>query len=276
VLKSEIPCLHYYHDLASITLGTYLKRSASLHISLHLITMPRNPAPSRQIETRVGNKTAHLGDVVKSHKRQTTAEVEAERLAKAQAKKDCKLAKKRSIDHVAQFECADTVWEDGFNATPCPAFTPKPRPQPRTNRFPTESSDVEMTDSGDFDGAPFIPHSTDSSVCSVTVDDPAVESDPPPPRKKVKANSAAKGKASKKVKGKAASKEKKGEESEVESVEPKAELPKVPKLKKKSFQDKVDVATKELEEAEAKKSGGGMMQEGEPKGNADHDDDSET
>jgi hypothetical protein len=220
--------------------------------------MPKNPAPPRQVETRAGNKTVHPGNVIKPNARRSTAEVQAERLAKAQAKEDRELAKKRSIERVAQFERADTVREDDFNATPRPAFTPKPRPLSQTNNLLAESSDVEMTDGGDFDGAPFIPRSADGSV---TGDDAVVESDPPPPAKKAKANSAAKGKAkvSKKAEGKAASKKKKAEESEVELVEPKAEPPKVPKPKKKSFREEINVAAKEFEE---EKFGGGTAEPG--------------
>lgn len=80
----------------------------------------------------------------------------------------------RSIEHVAQFERADAVWKDGLDANPRRlAFTTKPRQLelPRANRFPAESSDVEMND--DCDGAPFIPH---SAVGSVPEDDSAVKS----------------------------------------------------------------------------------------------------
>jgi hypothetical protein len=61
----------------------------------------------------------------------------------------------------------------------------------------------------------------------------------------------------------------KAEESEVELVEPEAELPKVPKPKKKSFQNEIDVATKELEEAKAKKFSGRTTQGEEPEGKND-------
>ncbi|KIM71885.1 hypothetical protein PILCRDRAFT_16634 [Piloderma croceum F 1598] len=94
-----------------------------------------------------------------------------------------------------------------------------------------------MTDGGDFDGAEFKPPTAGGSV---TVDDSAVESDPEPPVKKTKANSAAKGKA--------------------KIVEPKVELPKEPKPKKKLllFRDEINIAAKEFEEVRGKKFGAMM------------------
>jgi hypothetical protein len=176
--------LLYHHNVAGIALGTYLKKSTLPHVSLHLITvtMPRNPPPFRQIETRSGNKTAHPGNVVKAPKCRTTAEVEADRLDKARAKEDHKLSRKRSTSRVAQFECEDTTCEDGVYATPRPVLNSKPRPLAQPNRFPTECSDhdVETTDGDDFEAAPFVLDSADSSV---TVDDPAAESNTLPPTK---------------------------------------------------------------------------------------------
>jgi hypothetical protein len=221
--------------------------------------MPSNPVPSRQIETRAGNKSAHPGNVTKPKKRRTAAEVEEARVAKAKAKEDRELARKQSIERAAQFERADMVCEDDVDATPRPAFTPKPRPPPqnqsRMTSLPAETSDVEMSYGSDFDGdfdrAPFVPPpSADGS----TVDDSTVENDTPPPAKKAKA--AAKGKGKETKKAKAASKKKTAEESEVEIVEPKAEPPKEPKPKKKNFRDEINIAAKELEEVQAKKFGG--------------------
>ena len=216
--------------------------------------MPSKPAPSRQIATRAGNKSAHPGHVVKPRTRRTGAEVKAERAAKAQAKEDRELARKQSIERAAQFETADLIQENDFDATPRPVFTPKLRPLPQINPFPAESSDVEMAEGSDFDGADFKPPTADGSV---TVDDSAVETDPEPPVKKAKANSAAKGKAkvTKKAAGKVASEKGNAESSDVEIVEPKVELPKEPKPKpkKKLFRDEINVAAKELEEAQGKK-----------------------
>ena len=178
-------------------------------------------------------------------------------MAKAKAKEDHELARKQSIERAAQFERADVVCENDFDATPRPAFIPKSWPpnQSRVSPHP-ETSDVEMSHGSDFDGdfdrAPFIP--PPSADGSSTVDDSAVESNPPPPAKKAKA--AEKGKAEVTKKAKAASKKKSAEESEVEVVKPNAEPPKEPKPKKKNFRDEINIAAKELEEAQAKKLGG--------------------
>jgi len=94
---------------------------------------------------------------------------------------------------------------------------------------------------------------------SVTVDDSTVKSDPDPPVKKAK--------VTKKAAGKVASKKGNAELSDVEIVEPKVELSKEPKpkLKKKLFQDEINVAAKEFKEAQGKKFGAMMksMQGGE-------------
>ena len=193
-------------------------------------------------------------------------------VAKAKAKEYCKLTRKQSIEHAAQFKHVDMVWEDDFNATPCPVFTPKlqlpPQNQSKMTPLP-ETGDLEMSHGSDFDGdfdrAPFIPPRTAGS--SATMDNSAVKSNPPPPAKEVKAT--VKGKAKVMKKSKAASKEKTAEESEVEVVEPKAEPPKEPKVKKKNFQDEINIAAKELEEAQAKKFGHivkSMQGEEEPAG----------
>jgi len=234
--------------------------------------MPNKPAPSRRIETRAGNKSAHPGHVVKPRTCRTAAEVQAERDAKTQAKEDRELARKQSIGRAAQFETEDLIQENDFDVTPRPAFTPKLRPLPQINPFPAESSDIKMAEGSDFDGADFKPPTADGSVM---VDDSAVESDPEPPVKKAKASSAVKGKAkvTKKAVGKVVSKKGNAESSDVEIVEPKVEPSKEPKpkLKKKLFQDEINVAAKEFEEAQGKKFGvmmksmqGGEEPEGKP------------
>jgi hypothetical protein len=62
-------------------------------------------------------------------------------------------------------------------------------------------------------------------------------------------------KETKKAAGKVASKKGNAESSDIEIVEPKVELPKESKPKKKKllFQDKINIATKEFEEAHGKK-----------------------
>ncbi|KAH9008915.1 hypothetical protein EDB83DRAFT_2531429 [Lactarius deliciosus] len=87
-------------------------------------------------------------------------------MAKAQAKEDRRLATKRTIEGVAEFESGDMVSEDEFDASPRLAFTSQAQPsspQSRTNLFPAsaENSDVEMCNhDGDFDQAlPFKPPS---------------------------------------------------------------------------------------------------------------------
>ena len=71
--------------------------------------------------------------------------------AKAQAKADCKEAKKQSIICAAEFEHADRADEDFFNATPHPPFTPKPwsplHNKNKANLIPVaEISNVKMSD----------------------------------------------------------------------------------------------------------------------------------
>jgi hypothetical protein len=99
--------------------------------SFDLIIMPNNPAHQRQMETQATNKTAHPGDVVKATTKQcrTTAEVEEERRAKAQAKLDLEVAKQLHIICAAEFEHADMANADRLDATPHPVFIPKPRKQ---------------------------------------------------------------------------------------------------------------------------------------------------
>jgi hypothetical protein len=99
-------------------------------------------------------------------------------VAKAKVKQDCEVAEKQSIGRAAQFEAADLIQENDVDATPRPMFTPRLRKQ-----FPAESSDVEMAEGSDFDGADFKPPTADGSV---TEDDSTFESNPEPPVKKQK------------------------------------------------------------------------------------------
>ena len=74
--------------------------------------MSSKPATHRQMETQASNISSHPGNIVKPPKSRTEIEVEAERAAKAQAKDYHELARKRSIERAARFECADLIRED--------------------------------------------------------------------------------------------------------------------------------------------------------------------
>jgi hypothetical protein len=208
--------------------------------------MRNTPVSHRQIETRAGNKSSHPGNIAKPPKRRTTTEVEADRATKARAKQDRELARKQRIERAARFERADRIREDDVDDTPQKAL-------PGTNSLPSETSDVEMTEMTQLTHAGNIHYNVDGSI---TVDDSAVESDPPRPLKKAKASSTAegKGKVSKKATRKAASKKKTTETSEGEVVGPGAVPPKEPKPKKKTYREEINL-TKANEEALAKELG---------------------
>jgi len=204
--------------------------------SLNLITMVKAPAAQRQIGTRASNKATHPGDAVKSRTRRSTAEVQKERAAKADAKAAREEAKQQSIRRTAEFERDDIDNEALGDATPRPPFTPKPWPPPHNrniNKAPiNESSDVEMTD--DFDRGLFVPPASEHSA---TADDSTVESDVPTPRPAKKKKTAA-------------GKGKKAEELEVEIIDSGPEPVKVPKPKRQKprVRDAIDVAMKTIEE----------------------------
>jgi hypothetical protein len=205
--------------------------------------MPNKPVSQRQIETRAGNKSSHPGDVLKPPKRRNTTEVEAERAAKAQAKKDRELARRRGIERTARFERDDLVRENEIDATPRPA--PKQKALPRTNSLSSEADDAEATKDGE---ARHKPSNVDDTI---SVDDSSVESGSPPPVKKVRAGSVTKGKAkaTKKGMGKAAGKKVIGD-TEGRVVGPETEPPKP----KKSLREEINLI-KEKDEAQAKNLG---------------------
>ena len=97
--------------------------------------MANTTAPQRQIGTRASNKTAHPGNADKSHGRRSSAEVQKERTAKAQAKAAREEAKQNSINRTAEFELADIAEEGLADATPRPPFTPKQWPPPRNQTY---------------------------------------------------------------------------------------------------------------------------------------------
>ena len=118
---------------------------------------------------------------MKTTKCQTTAEVQEERAAKAQAKATHEDARLQSINHTAEFEHADMANEDLVDATPCPPFTPKPWPRPHKQASSdltalTETSNVDLSDN--FKKASF---TLPTSKCSVTTDESAIDSDMPTP-----------------------------------------------------------------------------------------------
>jgi hypothetical protein len=202
------------------------------------------------METRARNKIAHPRNAVKTSKRRTTAEVQAERAAKAQAKAAQEKARQQSINRAAEFEHADMADEDLVDATPRPLFTPKSsRIRTNPNLIPLEEmSDVEMTYVSD--SASFIPPSAEESVANNS----GVESDvPPPPIKKQRAQTTkAKGQvtaAMNKVTAKKADKKKGVDESDVEMVSTDVELPQEPKPKKVKTRtrDEINAATKEIQ-----------------------------
>ena len=178
--------------------------------------MLQSSVPQRQMETRTKNKTAHPGYVLKPTQCRKKAEVEQERTLKAQAKEACAEAKKRGINRTAEFEHADLINEDMVDATPRPAFAPKPMPSTRNQRSYApvvgsgndDPSDVEFvsnkdvameTESGEpsenddlgvlSDEIPLPPKRQKTGKAkTVTVDDSAVESNksasPPIKRRK--------------------------------------------------------------------------------------------
>jgi len=208
--------------------------------------MPHTPVRPRQMETRARNKTIHPGLANKNTYHRTTAEVQQERAAKAQAKAAHKETKQQSIKHAAAFEHAEMANEDMVDATPRPLFTPKPWPPPRnrktSNLIPVaETSDIEMSD-----GALFVENSD-------AMDESADECDEQsPPAKKEKAQAPQKAMAGVGVKSdgvKTAVKKKKVDDSDVEMVPPSDEEPPQPK-KKMKVRDEINITTKKIEENE--------------------------
>ena len=216
--------------------------------------MPNISVPHRQIKTWSSNKTAHPGDAVKTTKRRTTAEVQEERAAKAQAKANREDARLQSINRTAEFEHADMANEDLADATPRPPFTPKPWPRPHKQASSdltplAETSDVDLSDN--FEKASFIPPASEHSV---TADESAVDSDMQTPvAKKLKVEpkkAVAKTAGKKKAMAKKADKKKQVDQSDVEIVDAEPQEPK-PKPKKPRMRDEIDVAAKKIGENES-------------------------
>jgi hypothetical protein len=181
------------------------------------------------METRAGNKSSHPGDILKPSKRRTAAEIEAERVAKAQAKEGRELAKKQGIERTAQFEREDLVMEDKIDTSPRSA----------SKRKASSQTNIEVDDTDDTDDT-----DTDDESSPINVEDSSAESDPPRPVKKAKASSTKKGKA------KAASK-KATEGTKGKLVASDTEQPEDSKPKKKSLREEINLT----KEAQAKKLG---------------------
>ncbi|KAF8498390.1 hypothetical protein JB92DRAFT_3125310 [Gautieria morchelliformis] len=212
------------------------------------------------METWVSNKTAHPGRVPIAPPHRTTAKVQEERAAKAQAKAALIEAKVKRVNHAAEFDRDNIANKDLVDATPCPPFTPKPWPPlhnrkahhtPKAALKPIEeSSDVKVTD----DQSLFIPPNSEISV----VGNSEVESEAAPsPAKKRKPEirKHAKPKATTTKKAMTTAKKsmvksvgkKRVEVSDVEMADSEAEPVKVPKPKKEKVrvQDKINITAKE-------------------------------
>ena len=143
-------------------------------------TMPETAVPQHQIETRAKNKTTHPGKAVKFSQRQTKVEVQQEKDAKAQAKLALAEARQQSINCTAEFEHANVANEDMVNVTPCPNFTPNPRPlihNPKKSPLISFSgkSNIRVSNNLDEDETVFTVPSSKNLHGS------AVESEGPPP-----------------------------------------------------------------------------------------------
>ncbi|KAN0131106.1 hypothetical protein V8E53_011107 [Lactarius tabidus] len=186
------------------------------------------------MNTRVKNKTAHPGFPDKAKTCQSSAEVQQECMAKAQAKAAREKAKQNSVQRTAKFKLAALVedsmsqsWNQAYSSlTPIPA-----------------TSNVETSD---FNRALFEPAKSESLAENDT--ESAAESDPPAPLpKKLKSHSTRKATA---ATTKATKRRKKPvDESEDEAMASRnAEPCRVPNAKKTRVRDEIDVAAKKIRE----------------------------
>jgi hypothetical protein len=176
-------------------------------------------------------------------KRRTKAEIEQDRIAKAQAKAMCTEAKQQRINRTAAFEHADMANEDVVNATPHPLFAPK-RPASTCNSTPTDlaMSGVEIVEDSKSDYS--------ASDSAVAIEDSSVGSgdneSSPPAQKKTQLTVAKATKATveptRKLKGNT-----RVVQSDTETELDDDETPKKIKPKPKAkVRDEIDVATKKL------------------------------
>ncbi|KAH8980733.1 hypothetical protein EDB86DRAFT_3087613 [Lactarius hatsudake] len=147
-------------------------------------------SPPHRMTTRAGNKQAHPGNVLKAAPRRTTADVQWDKTAKAQAKKAHQEARQQNINDLAEFEHADMV-NEGVDATPRPLAlsTPKPLPPLRDH---TRLSRCRIADSSDGEAFNNPVSTLSCTEKSTTEDDSSSESvdedsDDPPSAKRRKA-----------------------------------------------------------------------------------------
>jgi hypothetical protein len=224
--------------------------------------MPKvtDSVPQPHIKTRAKNKTTHPGEVVtkslQAAPRRTKAEVQQEKDAKAQAKKALAEARQQSINRAAEFERADIANEDMVDATPRPAYTPKPRPLSR-NPKNSPLTDIEVSDELDeTSGTPFMP----GSESLVDADDSAVDSavdnngsPPPAEKKKTTRKAVTAAKVDMKKLGKTTDRKRRAVDVEgddrLDSDEEQPQEPK-PKRAKMKMRDEINVAATKILENE--------------------------
>jgi hypothetical protein len=157
------------------------------------VTMPRkSPSPLSPIRTCPKNKNTHPGVIVQAPPRRSSAEIQQEHAAKAQAKAAQEAEKQQNIQCTAAFELTDMINEDVADATPHLAlFTPKPQPHPKCKKaipaLIAEGSDDP--DNSHDTSSSFSPKPSASSEDSVTEEEPAseIDSQSPIPAKMLKA-----------------------------------------------------------------------------------------
>jgi hypothetical protein len=114
--------------------------------------MPDESGAQHRMTTRASNREAHPGNAVKSKTRRTTAEVQQERAAKAQAKAAQEEEKRQNINRTANFEYADMANENMADVTPHPPHTPKQRPASSYCQNANISPLVGMSEDNAVDG----------------------------------------------------------------------------------------------------------------------------
>lgn len=214
--------------------------------------------PQSHIKTRAKNKTTHPGEVVtkslQAAPRRTKAQVQQEKDAKAQAKADLAEARQQSIIRAAEFERAEIANEDMVDATPRPAYTPKPR---LLSRNPKNSPLTEIDISDDLDetsGTPFMPSS--ESLADADDSDSAVDNDSTPlpaEKKKTTRKAATAAKVDTKKLGKTTDRKRRVDNVEgddrLDSDEEQPQEPK-PKRAKMKMRDEINVAATKILENE--------------------------
>lgn len=220
--------------------------------------------PPSQMETRAKNKQVHPGAALAPTPRRSSAEVQQERVAKAQAKAAQEAQKRENIQRAAEFEHADMANEDVVDATPRPSFTPKPWPPPRNRKLANLTPVAEASDESHSASSFKAPGSAES----ISEEESIVESDPPPPAKKLKAKKIAKAAIREVDPAPAAQKKWKATSRAVEEIVPASdeeimpvsdeEPPQKAKVKVK-VRDEINSVTKKIEEDKTRKNVGDMV-----------------